>query len=41
MLAVSPEVTQILLVFAVTLKHSLVASDPMPYIRDLKLNVYM
>ena len=36
MLAVSPEVTRILPAFAVTPNHSLMASDPMPYIRDLK-----
>ena len=34
---VSLEVTRILPAFAVTLNHSLVASDPMPYIRDVKL----
>ena len=38
MLAVSPEVTRILKAFDVTPKyHPLVASDPMPYNRDLKL----
>ena len=37
MLAVSPEVTRILPAFAVTPNYPLVASDPMPYIRDLKL----
>ena len=40
MLAVSPE-TRILPAFAVTQNHSLVASDLMPYIRDLKVNVYV